>query len=72
MLPLDEVISRYYVRLNVVDRPGTLGKIATLLGKARIGISSVILLLSRLQYATGEEVTSLKTGLGINTAFSRL
>jgi hypothetical protein len=37
-----------------------------------LGISSVILLLSRLQYATGEEVTSLETGLGINTAFSRL
>ena len=42
VLPMDEVVSRYYVRLSVVDRPGTLAKIATILGSAKIGISSVI------------------------------
>jgi len=42
VLPMDEVVARYYVRLNVVDRPGTLAKIATILGQAKIGISSVI------------------------------
>lgn len=42
VLPMDEVVSRYYVRLTVVDRPGTLAKIAAILGQARIGISSVI------------------------------
>jgi homoserine dehydrogenase len=42
VLPLDEVVSRYYVRLSVVDRPGTLAKIAAILGQAKIGISSVI------------------------------
>jgi homoserine dehydrogenase len=42
VLPMDDVISRYYVRLSVVDRPGTLAKIAAILGDARIGISSVI------------------------------
>lgn len=40
--PLDEVVSRYFVRLSVVDRPGTLAKIAHLLGAAHIGISSVV------------------------------
>jgi len=40
--PIDEVVSRYFVRLNVVDRPGVLAQISTLLGAARIGISSVI------------------------------
>lgn len=40
--PIAEVISRYFVRLNVVDRPGTLAKIANLLGQSKIGISSVI------------------------------
>ena len=40
--PLDEVVSRYFVRLSVVDRPGTLAKIANLLGQAHIGISSVV------------------------------
>jgi homoserine dehydrogenase len=42
VLPIDEVVSRYFVRLNVEDVPGTLGRIATILGEARIGISSVI------------------------------
>jgi len=42
VLPIDDVVSRYYVRLSVVDRPGTLAKIAAILAAARIGISSVI------------------------------
>jgi homoserine dehydrogenase len=42
VLPMDEVVSRYYVRLNVADRPGTLAKIAAIFGAADIGISSVI------------------------------
>jgi homoserine dehydrogenase len=42
VLPIAEVVSRYFVRLHVVDRPGTLAKIAALFGAARIGISSVI------------------------------
>jgi homoserine dehydrogenase len=39
---IDEVLSRYFVRLNVKDVPGTLAKIATIFGDAKIGISSVI------------------------------
>jgi homoserine dehydrogenase len=42
VLPLDAVVCRYYVRLDVVDRPGTLARIAAILARARIGISSVI------------------------------
>src|SRR5882724_1594734 len=42
VLSIDDVTSRYYVRLSVTDRPGTMAKIATILGKAKIGISSVI------------------------------
>ena len=42
VLPMDQVVSRYYVRLSVVDRPGTLAKIAAILARAKIGISSVI------------------------------
>ena len=40
--PIGEVISRYYVRLSVVDRPGVMAKIAAILGAAQIGISSII------------------------------
>jgi len=42
VLPIAEAISRYYVRFTVVDRPGTLARIAAILGRSRIGISSVI------------------------------
>jgi homoserine dehydrogenase len=40
--PMDEIVSRYYVRLSVVDRPGTLAKIAAIFAASKIGISSVI------------------------------
>jgi len=42
VVPMDDVVSRYYVRLTVVDQPGVFARIATLLAKARIGISSII------------------------------
>src|ERR1051325_4181998 len=42
VLSIDQVVSRYYLRLSVTDRPGTMAKIATILGRAKIGISSVI------------------------------
>jgi len=40
--PMNEVVSRYYLRLSVVDKPGTLAKIAAIFAAAKIGISSVI------------------------------
>ncbi len=40
--PISEVVSQYFVRLNVVDKPGVLAKVATIFGVANIGISSVI------------------------------
>jgi len=40
--PIAEVVSQYFVRLNVVDKPGTLAKIAAIFGQSKIGISSVI------------------------------
>ena len=42
VLPMEEVVSRYYVRLTVEDRPGVFAKIAGILAKANIGISSII------------------------------
>jgi homoserine dehydrogenase len=40
--PMDEITSQYYVRFNVVDKPGVLAKIAAIFAAAKIGISSVI------------------------------
>lgn len=42
VVPIDEITSRYYVRLSVVDRPGVFAQIASVLAKAKIGISSII------------------------------
>jgi homoserine dehydrogenase len=42
VLPIAEVVSRYYLRLSVIDKPGTLAKITAILAQSKIGISSVI------------------------------
>jgi len=40
--PLGEVVTAFYIRLNVVDRPGVMANVAAVLAKNGIGISSVI------------------------------
>ncbi len=40
--PSDEMVSPFYLRLRVDDKPGVLARIAGVLGEAGIGISSVI------------------------------
>ena len=42
IIPMAELVTRYYIRLTVVDQPGVLASIAKLLGDARISIASVI------------------------------
>jgi len=42
VVPMDEIVSQYYVRLSVIDRPGVLAKVAAIFAAASIGISSVI------------------------------
>jgi homoserine dehydrogenase len=41
-LPIEEVSSGYYLRLSVIDAPGVLAQVASVLGTHHIGISSVI------------------------------
>jgi len=40
--PIGAVVSRYYVRLSVVDRPGVMAKVTAILGASKIGIASII------------------------------
>jgi homoserine dehydrogenase len=40
--PMSDIESRYYLRMNVADRPGVLAQIAMILGDHQISISSVI------------------------------
>jgi homoserine dehydrogenase len=42
VLPVSEIVSRYYVRLTVVDKPGVMAKISSILAAADIGMSSVV------------------------------
>ncbi|MEM7698249.1 MAG: homoserine dehydrogenase [Verrucomicrobiota bacterium] len=41
-MPVEETISKYYLRVEAADRPGSLARIATVLGEHEIGILSVI------------------------------
>ncbi len=40
--PMEELVSKYYMRFPVVDRPGVLSKISGILGEHGISIHSVI------------------------------
>lgn len=41
LVPIDEVRARYYLRFTVVDRPGVLAKITSVLGENDISLSAV-------------------------------
>ncbi len=40
-VPLDDLVTRYYLRLKVTDRPGVLARITTILGDRGISLSAV-------------------------------
>ena len=41
VLPIEESVNPFYLRLSVVDKPGTLARIAAILGESKIGICTV-------------------------------
>jgi homoserine dehydrogenase len=41
-LPVKDIVSRFYIRVMAVDKPGVLAKIADILGRYKISISSVL------------------------------
>jgi homoserine dehydrogenase len=42
IMPMEDVHSRYYLRIGVIDRPGVLARIAGVLSDGGISIASVI------------------------------
>ena len=42
VLPIEETVSRYYVRLSVADKAGVIAKVASILSTAGISIASII------------------------------
>lgn len=41
-LSIDDVVTNYYIRINALDKPGVLAKVAGILGEKEISIVSVI------------------------------
>ncbi len=41
MLPMNEIMSRYYMRIQVLDKPGVVARVSTVLGNKGISISSI-------------------------------
>jgi homoserine dehydrogenase len=41
-LPIEQLCSSFYLRLSVIDKPGVLAQVATVLASLGVGISSVI------------------------------
>jgi homoserine dehydrogenase len=56
IVPMSELITRYFMRITVVDQPGVLAQIATLLGEAQISIASVIQKETHVDAGTAELV----------------
>jgi homoserine dehydrogenase len=54
--PISDVETRYYLRLNIADRPGVLAQIAGILGNRKISISSAIQKLANRTAQTAEIV----------------
>lgn len=42
LLPMDSVVSRYYLRMHVIDKPGVVASISRILGEKGISISSIM------------------------------
>ncbi len=51
--PIDQIVSEYYLRLTVEDRPGVIAQVAGVLGELNIGISSIF----QPEAAEGEAVS---------------
>jgi len=56
VVPMSELMTRYFMRITVVDQPGVLAQIATLLGEAQISIASVIQKETHVDAGTAELV----------------
>jgi len=54
--PVSEIVTRYYIRMNVEDKPGVLAQITRVLGESDISISSVIQKLADEEKQTAEIV----------------
>ena len=72
ILPIDEVITSYYLRLSVADQPGVLADIARVLANANISIGSMVQQPSRSNAAELVFLTHEAREKDINEAIRRI
>jgi len=72
ILPIDEVITSYYLRLSVADQPGVLADIARVLANAKISIGSMVQLPSKADSAELVFLTHEAREKDINEAIQRI
>jgi homoserine dehydrogenase len=70
---IDEIVSEYYLRLTVEDRPGVIAQVAGILGALNIGISSIF----QPESSEGEDVSLIlvihkATNAQINAALGKI
>ncbi len=74
VLPMDEVVTSYYLRMQVEDRPGVLADISRILADASISINAMV----QREPAKGEKqvdiimLTHQTREKGINTAIGKI
>ena len=71
--PIDQIVSEYYLRLTVEDRPGVIAQVSGILGGLNIGISSII----QPESSEGEDVSLIlvihkATNAQINAALEKI
>ncbi len=72
ILPIDEVITSYYLRLSVADQPGVLADIARVLANANISIGSMVQQPSKADAAELVFLTHEAREKDINEAIKRI
>jgi homoserine dehydrogenase len=72
VIPMGEVVTSTYLRLRVADRPGVLGKIATVFGEESVSLASVIQLATDGQVAEIVVVTHPCREGNLNQALERI
>lgn len=70
--PIDEVASKYYLLIEVLDKPGVLAKIAKAFGDAMVSIASVIQKESRGDYAELVFMTHVTKEKSLNKALKSI
>ncbi|MBI2300614.1 MAG: homoserine dehydrogenase [Armatimonadetes bacterium] len=72
LVPTDEVSSRYYVRMRVLDRAGVLAKLAGILGEEQVSVAQMLQTESDADWAEIVWITHPTSGRSIERSLARM